>query len=357
MENKILFEMIGSPFFDCNGKSYTDEELESVYDTAFENRVGLLYLSLNRSEGWSKSLEERYLNLKRRETMTLSVISELARVLNERFRGQFAIFKSIKPYPAVPNDTDVIFFGSKRDYKKAYHYLFERGYMFHEWAPLQKTIYDPRGISKIGKHKKGGTYYIDFYEEISTDYFSYLNKNKLEKHVVHKELNGVRIPTISLESELAIVLFHNVFPERTFQLEHFYLPLYYLSKDNFQIDKFVEFIEENYMTLAIKSNFSLIASLHREVFGNVPEEVNYILDRFGVNKRETDRLKKNDFYTPYLFTNKTYWTAFLEKSKELFCLKSLGVQAIKMINPIFFWEVVKSIKLRCTGRGNYHLEK
>jgi hypothetical protein len=71
------------------------------------------------------------------------------------------IIKSIKPYPAVPNDTDVLILGGKKEFKQTLDYLYAKGYIFHEWAPMQTTVYDPRGKGKIGKGKKGGTYYID----------------------------------------------------------------------------------------------------------------------------------------------------------------------------------------------------
>ena len=94
----------------------------------------------------------------------------------------------------------------------------------------------PGGREKSGKERKGGTYYIDVYSDISTDYFLYINKTSLLPYIESRELNGIIIRNVRKEVELAIILFHNVFPERTFQLEHFYMPLYHLKDDDFDIN-------------------------------------------------------------------------------------------------------------------------
>lgn len=161
-----------------NKKIVSDQELLDIYDDAFKNRVGLLYLSLYRKDGWNKELEEKYQKLLDREKKTNDVITRLADKLNKFDTENYIIFKSLKPYPATPNDTDVIWMGDKQSYRKVYDYLLNNGYEFHEWAPQQKTFYDAEGKNFIGHGKKGGTYYIDLYEEISTDYYAYLNKKQ-----------------------------------------------------------------------------------------------------------------------------------------------------------------------------------
>src|SRR5215475_3233071 len=105
-----LFDLLGSPFVNKPLRRFTDAELLGVYDLAFKNRVALLYLSLHRRSGWDPRLEEKYQTLKSRERTTFDVIARLAQVLNGWMPDEYVIFKSIKPYPATPNDTDVICF-------------------------------------------------------------------------------------------------------------------------------------------------------------------------------------------------------------------------------------------------------
>lgn len=354
--NKILFELLGSPFSDRPRAKLTDAELLGVYDVAFKDRVGLLYLALHRRDGWDPQLEDRYQKLKQREQMTFDVIAKLGAQLNRWNPDRYVIFKSIKPYPATPNDTDVICLGTSEDYEVMYRHLLDAGYHFHEWAPQQRTVYDPRGVGRIGEGKKGGTYYIDLYTEISTDYFAYMDKRRFIPHVVTREVNGVPVKLLRPEPELGVVMFHSVFPERTFQLEHFYLPLHYFAMPHFDLEAFIRFSKEAGIAYAVKTQCSLIARLHREHFGNVPAPVTRILEALGENRREVVRFERFQLATPYLFSPRTFWTAFAIKATEWHCFKSLMWQGVKMLNPKFFIEVMGSIRLRMSAKGAYHLE-
>lgn len=351
-----LFQIIGSPFVGKGIGHFTDDQLLAAYDQAFPNRVALLYLTLHRRPGWDPRLEQKYISLKQRETMTFEVISKLAETVNSWDANGYVIFKSIKPYPATPNDTDLICMSDKVGYERMYKHLLDSGYIFHEWAPQQRTVYDPRGVGKIGKGKKGGTYYIDLYCEISTDYFSYMTKSRLKPFIVTRMLNGIPVKLLGPEPELAIVLFHSVFPERTFQLEHFYYPLYALADPAFDMSAFLRFSIESGCAFAVKTQATLIAHLHQQHFGCVPSPIETILKQLGKNHAERRRFAATGNLTPYLFSPRTFWTTFAYKSLEWYSFRSLMVQAAKMCNPRFFMDVMKSIRRRLSEKGAYHLE-
>lgn len=351
-----LIRLCGSPFVENSRGAYSDAELLDAYDAAFPDRVASLYLSLHRRPGWDPRLEEKYQALVHREEMTRSVIVQVAEQLNAFDPDGYVVFKSMKPYPATPNDTDVLFLGTAAEYEKAYQHLLDGGYVFHEWAPQQRTVYDPRGVGKIGKGKKGGTYYIDFYVEISTDYFAYSNKHRLRPYIVRRELDGVEVNLLRPEPELAIVLFHNVFPERTFQLEHFYLPLYYLHDPAFDLEVFLDYVKKEHFGRAVSANLTLVADMHRRMFGTVPDRLQAVLERVGRDARELARFRAAGGRTPYLFSQRTFWSTFAQKCRDPYALRSLGVQATKMLNPAFFVDVVQALRRRLGEKGAYHLE-
>lgn len=353
---RLFFELVGSPFVAREPRRFSDDELLAAYDQAFPNRIALLYLSLHRREGWDPRLEEKYQALKTREERTFAVIARLAEQLNRWAPDKYVVFKSIKPYPATPNDTDVICLGNDADYEAMYQHLLDAGYHFHEWAPQQRTVYDAEGEGRVGLGKKGGTYYIDLYTEISTDYFSYMNKRRFRPFVVDGEVNGVPVKLLRPEPELAVVMFHSVFPERTFQLEHFYLPLYLMSRDGFDLDVFLRFAREARIVYAVRTQCALIARLHREHFGFVPAPIERVLRELGDNPREVKRLESARLTTPYLFSPRTFWTAFALKATEWHSFKSLLWQGLKMLDPRFFMDVMRSIRRRMSEKGIYHLE-
>jgi hypothetical protein len=349
-----LIPVIGSPFQTTPRPAVSEADLISLYDQAFQNRVALLMLESHKRPDWDPFLQEKYTVLENRRRMTLDVLVRLADRLNH-FDSCYSVFKSIKPYPATPNDTDVIYTGSKNGYERVYQYLLDSGYLFHEWAPQQRTLYDPRGIGHIGKGKKGGTYYIDLYEEISTDYFAYLNKHVLTDFIYQKTIQGVTVNLLRPEPECAIILFHSLFPERTFQLEHFYVPLYYFAMPQFDLDVFIDFVRDNRMTQAIVASLEITDFLHRKYFGNTPAPLDRIFSALGRHQTERQKFQQVD-KTPYMFSKSTFWTAFLIRNRDPYSFKSLTVQGLKMLNPRFAWDVATSIKNRMSPTGTYHLE-
>ena len=350
-----LIKCIGTPFVEQRSNDEF-EFLEEIYDKAFADRVALLYLSIHRKHDWPALLEDRYRTLADRRAKTLQVVSELSNALNEFCQNEYAIFKSLKPYPATPNDTDVILFGDKDRFNAIIDHLYSEGYLFHEWAPMQTTLIHPDGKGKTGKGKKGGTYYIDIYSDISTDYFLYIDKRSLLPYVETRLIGGQAIRNVCKEVELAIILFHNVFPERTFQLEHFYMPLYHLREDDFDVNIMIAFTEEQRLTRAIATNLTFVEHIHKELFGFVPDGVVNLLDRWGRNQWELERFKASGAETPYMFSPKTFWLTFFDKVHDNATLKSLFVQGLHMLNPVFFIDVITSLENRFSEKGTYHLE-
>ena len=354
-ETLALIELIGTPYSNERPQS-TDRHLQLIYNKAFNDRVALLYLSLHRRPSWAHELETLYSRLKDRKEKTLGVITGNVDVLEKHCPDKYAIFKSLKPYPATPNDTDVIFFGNRFEFEVVIECLYSDGFLFHEWAPMQTTLIHPDGKGKTGKGKKGGIYYIDFYFEISTDYFLYIDKRSLIPYIDTIMINRKMIPVVSKEIELAIILFHNIFPERTFQLEHFYMPLYYLKDENFNINTMIKFAEEQKLTHAIATNLTITEYIHNKVFGFVPEKCSQLLDNWQRNDFELDRFRRMGEETPYMFSPKTFWMTFLRKIQDNAAFKSLLVQGFHMLNPLFFIDVIKSLKMRFSEKGTYHLE-
>jgi hypothetical protein len=350
-----LIEIIGSPFVPEKPK-VSEQTLENIYDQAFADRVALLYLDIHRKEGWSPFLEQKFQTLTGRREKTLEVIADLGTVLNRLGKNDYAVFKSMKPYPATPNDTDVILFGGKEAFNGALDTLYRENYHFHEWAPMQTTVIHPDGRGKTGRGKKGGTYYIDLYSEISTDYFLYIDKKALRPYIETRVINGRSVQNVRKEIELAIILFHNVFPERTFQLEHFYMPLYHLAEEDFDVRVMLQFARDQKLTRALSTNLTLVEHIHKKLFGFVPERIRAILDETGRNRKELDRFIAKSETTPYMISPKTFWMSFIDKLYDPAAFKSLVSQGLHMLNPVFFMDVMRSLANRFSERGTYHLE-
>ena len=351
-----LIKIIGSPFIDKTPE-VDQETLTRVYGQAFADRVALLYLTIHRNgKSWNQYLEKKFKVLSQRRENTLRVIGDLGESLNRYGINDYAVFKSLKPYPSTPNDTDIIIFGNTDKFEGALDTLYEENYQFHEWAPMQTTLIHPDGIGKTGKGKKGGTWYVDMYSDISTDYFLYIDKRSLEPYVETRMVEGRPVKNVKKEIELAIILFHNVFPERTFQLEHFYMPLYHLAEEDFDIDIMLKFVSDQKLTRALSTNLTLVAHIHNEIFGFVPDAIETILERIGQNQPELERFIEKKETTPYMLSPKTFWLTFLDKIYDPAAFRSLISQGVHMLNPVFFFDVMRSLYNRFSERGTYHLE-
>jgi hypothetical protein len=348
-----LLQIIGSPFASSlNSIDFSYDHIKKLFELAFENRVELLFLDALNKLNKINGLEEKYKKLRARHEMTLSVIAKAGYHLGAS-NIPYAVFKSIKPYPATPNDTDILCLGNKEAYKKGMDSFINAGYKEHGIAPLQVNIYDPRGKGKIGPGKKGGIYYIDFYREVAADYFVYVNKKKLIPFIREQEIEGVKVKVLAQEPELAIVMFHNVFPEKTFHLEHFYLPLYRFSDPSFNINIFSRFVEENQLKIAVRANLSLIAVLHKRAFGYVPASVSALLEKWSEEKRETKKIYKNGISVPYYFTPAIFWRVAFYKLRDVRSIRSIFNQVFHMLNPKFSVDVVRIVFRRTFGYEKY----
>ena len=328
-------------------------EIRAEYALAYENRIGLLYvLALPETPDLHEFAPHRA-SLLDREAKTRQVVARLCAALNEAdFR--YVIYKTVRPFPFTPNDTDVLFLETRARYREAVRYLFEQGYRPHGEAPLQTLVYDPAGVGKVGKHKEGGIYYIDLYRAAGADYFVYLDSRRAAMHVRSLELEGVTVPALRPELELAVLLFHNVFPENTYHLEHFYLPLYYLCGPNaVDADLFIRFVRENHFAAPVRANLSITARLHELAFGYVPEELARVLGNLGRDASVICRFEEQGLAVPCHFTGGLFVRAALSKVAERASLLSLIEQGVHMLSPRFFGSVVTAVRTRLFGSGAY----
>lgn len=358
MEKQIhrLLAYMGTPLIPNDNLDVKQSEIKEIYELALKNRMGLYLLNKYSQILTDDFLVNEYKKLRNRNEMTQKVITKACNLL-DKHKIEYVLFKSLKPYLATPNDTDILIFGNKKQFKNTLKLFYLENYIKHEIAPLQTTICDPRGKEFIGPKKKGGTYYIDVYFDIGTDYFAYINKNKIRPYVERTVIDHVSISNLKPEIELAILMFHNVFPERTFQLEHFYLPLFYLSKyPNFDIDLFWSFIKNQHLEYAVNTNLTLVNHLHRKVFNNIPKKLQILSNGYSPNYLELEKWSNTNYDMPYLFSPKTFWKSFSQKLKDSHASKSLVIQFLHMLSPPFFFDVLKSLKLRFSAKGAYQQE-
>lgn len=353
METIELMKIIGTPGIPGNPKLCTRKNVERYFDLAFENRVELLFLKAIRASAvWSDEWQEKYESLCNRSSLTEDVGIDCSQVLQSG-NVKHVIFKSFKPYPATPNDTDVVCLGGEDEYRHGLNVLLKAGYKVIGEAPMQTLMYHPSGEGKVSGKKAGGTYYIDFYRGVAVDYYEYLNKADLEPEMLVRQRKGKTVYECRPELELAVVLFHNVFPERTFQLEHFYLTMYAFAKDEFSFEHLVRTSRNSKLERALRYNLSIVDALHRKAYGKEHEGLGYVLKQVGFSKSVKSRLVKSNFALTFNFSGLHFWLTFLSKLRDPHSRKALRTQIWHMKNPKFFMEAFKAAYVRTFHKDIY----
>lgn len=354
-KSHLIFQTIGWPIGTGTARP-TAEQLEEITEFAFKSRIGLLFLDeclKNGVELGPKALE-LHASLMARRAATDMVVAKLARSLDEVAKDEWVLFKSIKPFASTPNDTDWFPFDAARHQPLVDHLCNKGGFKFMEKAPRQTTLIEESGVGITDTTKKGGVYYIDCYVAPSTDYFIYLDPRRMRGYVTHTEIDGYQIPILQPHAELTSILFHNVFPEKSFTIESYYLVKRYidLMEEAGTLDDFVSVCREQKVEYACAVNLAVTRDIDRAQFNQVDKRLEKLLSDLGHAGMKVDKFNPAGAF-PYAFTNKVFWRAFASKQRDRTSFLSSLNQFVHMLNPIFFADVVRIIYRRTIKGGVY----
>jgi len=184
-----LLRTIGSPFAPEQKQVLPEnkEEALELYEYATKNKIGLAYLeSLKNQERLEEfGLKGKYEEEKKKHDEQWVTASRISELFNSHGIN-YAIFKSIMPFLATPNDVDIIHFGSDVEFERAAEIMLKSNYMEvkGEADTEQRMFHDARNGSLDPHPKEKDVYDVDVYHKISASYVQYLDKRKLEKYVI-----------------------------------------------------------------------------------------------------------------------------------------------------------------------------
>lgn len=334
-----LLKIIGSPF--CENEEYilpkSKEEALALYDYAKKNKIGLLYLgSIYYREVLSEfGLDAAYheeLSKNNRQKITAERISEILNSVN----AHYAIFKSIMPFNATPNDVDIIHFGSYKEYENIAKLICNSDFVEvkGEVDAEQRMFHDVlHGGYLIPHPTKKDEFDVDLYQKISASQLIYLNKSKLEDYITSAKIKTNNAKILLPEADLLTIIIHSIIPEMIFTLFVYYATLNYLAAMKEEdMNKFIKLVRNNYATFSVKSHLSLVAEMHQIVHGFVPTIIDRLLTEFGGATEERLDLVKDDFRMPYKYKITTVIKIIYEKSGENEFKQSIFRQIIYMMN-------------------------
>jgi hypothetical protein len=332
-----VLRAIGSPFVPSDGWSFSASETRQLLDCATDNKIGLLFLETAKRNTFLGDLEPIYREERERYLQTLVTAQRVACFL-EQAGVEYALYKTLKPFPITPNDVDVLLFGDRGEQEAAIGALSEAGFAVVGVAPLQTCMYDGRDGGHGNSNKQGGIYYVDLYREASASHVIYLNKQLLRATVqnVETRVGSQRVHTLRPEADLLATLAHSVFPEQLYTLNDYYSTLYYLTQMDTQASvDFVTMVEENSVSYAVRSSLGITAALHHATHNLVPLNLRETLAALGGSTREVSRFTRGSSETPHRFSVYAMLVFLLERAKDARGRASIVRQLMNMWKPQF----------------------
>ena len=196
-------------------------------------------------------------------------------------------------------------------------------------APLESMLHDKRGTHGKERLAKDPCD-VDVYKEIGAGYIKYMNKNKFNDGHFSSELtsNGVKLNTLDTPSELAINIFHSVYPEKIFTLLLHYYILYIIKKMSISDRaEFLQICQDQRITKAVHLILNLTETIQEICYGHSPTELTDLRESIG--KREFIQINK----VPYNYSTRMLLNSFWSKRNDIVFTASAIRQIFAMLNP------------------------
>lgn len=334
-----LVRCLGAPLIN-DGKPVDLYESEEILDLAFTNRVELIYLENLKNAGLLDKLAPKLEEYEARREKTNDCIIRIAQTM-DKHGVDYAITKSLRPYPAIPNDTDMLYLGPLKDYEDAVKCFEAEGFIKSGGGKMQTELFDPHGGGTYNEEKRGGMFYIDFYRQLAADHVPYMDSAVLRNHTFTKKVGDTDVKLFKPIAEMTILYLHAVIMHRMIPLEVMYSTSYWIkdmTKDDF--DEFEQYIRDNHAVICARTAFGLMSHVYKQAFGEVPGQIQEMVNRLGVREAEVDELIKNNNSFPHIALFSTFALSLFEKIMEWNSFKGFLKELALMINPLFFIEVM-----------------
>jgi hypothetical protein len=328
---KDLMSLIGTPFNES--KTLDEVEYDELYQLAKKNKIGLLFLeSLER-----KNMIGRYgneLNNQRRIFATQKTTAARAANILNKAKCTYAIVKSIYPFAATPNDVDLLILGETTQYNTAVGAMLSSNYeVVGKEAPLEICLHDSIHAKHFNdpskKFESKDEYDVDIYKEIGAGHIIYMNKSKLIKYIAHTTIKNTSVNVLETPAELALAIFHSIYPERIYTLLLHYFILYSIYEmDSKAIDEFISICHIHKMGRAAALVLMVTRAIQNSCFGNAPK---ILSDLSRALVGETREICVNK--VPFLYSFKMLAGCFWEKKRDRIFIFSFIRQLTSMLNP------------------------
>ena len=321
---KIILNLIGSPFNDSTNSVSSNPS--DLYSVAQKNKIGLLFLESLSHKNIINGLEDELNKQKKFYLDQRETVTRVAEVLSV-IQCKYAIIKSNFPFPAVPNDVDVLILGDDTEYDNAIKHMLNNNFELIKSDPLEIFLHDARRARHVDPKIKE-SFDVDVYKEVGASHIVYMNKRKLANQISETTINGTKVNVFKPAVEMALSIFHSIFPERIYTLLlHFYILHTIKQMKASDKDEFLLTCRNHKISNAVLATLRLTERIQEICFGESPADVTDLREALG--KKEHIEICK----IPYHYPMKLILNSFLAKRGDLAFSYSALCQLISIINP------------------------
>jgi len=346
-DSLLLTRIIGLP--SVAPTSYcdlTEADFVRLFPLSIKNKVPVLFLekALEQSPN-SEFLTKTYQVYLQKVTSAKNLIKQVVEVL-DRAQLDYAIFKTIKPFPAFGADVDVILF-NRRDFYRACHSLSIHGYRLEGHGAFSATFLNVDSQMNV-----------DLHLQIAVSRLVYMDVQLLREHVIKINFEGVLVPVLDNPASLVTDATHSIYKEQLLTLSDFYCVMSeVVGKNCRQVEFILDLANKTHSSLAAKSVLVLADRLVRNAFDRTVSEVAEAVELIQVNRVEkividslVTRLTQ-EYALPYGYPPLAVAAFFASKiSNDPTMRATLGGQVLETVTNLpYLWE---NIRLHMKGEAS-----
>jgi hypothetical protein len=344
---KKILNIIGTPFNIPQQIEVDHFGCIDLYNIARRNKIGLLFLeSLSRCHSLPKELTDE-LNKQREIHKILQVTATRVAEIFHTVEYKYAMIKSNYPFSAVPNDIDVLVFGTHNEYRNVINLMKSSNFqLVANEAPLEACLHDS---TRSPKHRLAGNsvvvkdpFDVDFYKEVGAGHIIYMDKGKLIDKISKTSINGITLNVLKFPADVALSIFHSIYPERLYTLLlHFHILHMIKNMSAADMNEFLEICFEHKLSSAANLALNLTQTIQETCFSQSPLELVHL--REGLGKNQTPiKLSK----LPYLYSIQNILDVFWGKKMDRVFTISIIKQLMSMLNPKYSLSIINVHKER-----------
>lgn len=329
--------IIGSPFNKSRLINHNYEN-QKLYELAGKNKIGLMFLENLSNIDKIGELKSSLISERKSHNELRITAQRIGEILG-KLECTYAIVKSNYPFPAVPNDVDVLIFDNK-GFQEIVRKVEQEGFFILDEAPFESWIRDhSRNQSKDISDKT--PFDIDLYKEMGASQIIYMNKNKLKNHITNSIINNTDVKVLTTPAELALNIFHSIFPERIYTLLlHYYILYAVKSMNESEKLEFIKICKEQKIEYGINTALNITKDIQEFCFHESAKEIENLIKNLG---GETDYIIN---HVPYHYSSKVIVKSFWSRKFDSTFIKCAIRQIISFLNPNYAKYVIEQYNWR-----------